>query len=792
MGWKLLLPLLLLGVTVASVGAEQVHGTLVDSDGKPVAGASLSGLGVDQRQGGSRTALVRATTGANGEFTLERAVAMPSKEFPILLMARTKEGVFSLVTLTEENGKAAMAPPIRLKLRLVDSQDKPVPGAIFQLKGVNSGRNMTKQIQYMASWVGESEASKRVNEQGEGVVEGLPANAQANFLISAPGKAALSVALDLPEKGESSHLIVLQKSATLSGRVLQEGEPAEGITIVATSSTSGDHITTQTDANGRYELRGVPTGKVVLFANLGKLGKEWLANRYARLNLREGAELNGLNFTISKGIEVPGRVVAMDSGLPVANAEVDIIADESGQTLRTDAQGRFTARVLPGLVQVQVVRINNRRIGHPIGLSTTVDAGTVPPIELRVPDVYTLEPILRLKGIVKDKDGKPVAGATVKSLGTETTATTGEDGRFQFQSVTLPGNLVYAFKGDEVSLNGVELKGPSEIEVTIDGKAATIQGVLVDEAGKPMTGVEVTLDGILGRTPVAHQDATSDEKGAFRFEGVFPGVERYAIWAKKEGFGAETAQDIRLKPGETKSFPMKMVLADCVIEGQVLESDGKPAKGALVSSQLAYVDVATADDDGKFRLTKVPRGEHYIVAGRGISFEAPTLAKTGDKNVVIKLSPATKTIPGVVTQDRTGMKALGLDVAEWVSGGGVSLESLKGKYVVLDFWAVWCGPCVEGLPRVQALSSKYKDLVAIGIHAPGTPRDQVAAFLKSKGITYQNAIDADEDLKVGKTARAYGPTGIPHMFLIDPSGRIVVDTNDVEEIEKALEKVLKT
>jgi thiol-disulfide isomerase/thioredoxin len=111
---------------------------------------------------------------------------------------------------------------------------------------------------------------------------------------------------------------------------------------------------------------------------------------------------------------------------------------------------------------------------------------------------------------------------------------------------------------------------------------------------------------------------------------------------------------------------------------------------------------------------------------------------------------------------------------------------LKGKAVVVEFWATWCPPCRKSIPHLNELNKKFKDkgLVILGI----TKEDEnvVTKFRGTTPMEYTVAIDEKGDL--GKT---FGVSGIPHAFVVGKDGKIAWQGHPMrltdEEIEKALE-----
>ena len=103
-----------------------------------------------------------------------------------------------------------------------------------------------------------------------------------------------------------------------------------------------------------------------------------------------------------------------------------------------------------------------------------------------------------------------------------------------------------------------------------------------------------------------------------------------------------------------------------------------------------------------------------------------------------------------------------------LEGKTVSLASLKGHIVVLDFWATWCGPCKMSLPHLQKLYEAQKDngVAVFAIDQQEEPKD-VQAFVQETKLAVPVLLDSD-----GKVGEAYGVEGIPQSVVIDKDGKI--------------------
>lgn len=156
-----------------------------------------------------------------------------------------------------------------------------------------------------------------------------------------------------------------------------------------------------------------------------------------------------------------------------------------------------------------------------------------------------------------------------------------------------------------------------------------------------------------------------------------------------------------------------------------------------------------------------------------------------------------------------GKDAAPLKVETWVNGSPLTDTDLKGKVVFLDFWAVWCGPCIATFPHLREWNEKYGDkgLVMIGYtryyeydwnaeakraaRVAGTSHEKeqemLVKFAESYGLKHRFAIQADNTV-----SEFYGVTGIPHVVVIDQQGKVrLMKVGSGEENAQAIGEMLE-
>lgn len=256
---------------------------------------------------------------------------------------------------------------------------------------------------------------------------------------------------------------------------------------------------------------------------------------------------------------------------------------------------------------------------------------------------------------------------------------------------------------------------------------------------------------------------------------LYDGVESTELFLKN-------GYDIKLKM-DAKQFDESIVYT-----GKGSAENNILAQRILADEKLYDNSVASLDDAAFNKLVDAKKaGDAARLKDKNLDPEFVKIETENGANAIAEISQYRKEAQDIAKMNNK--PSPGFDY-ENHKGGKTKLSDLKGKYVYIDLWATWCGPCRGEIPYLQKVEEKYHgkniEFVSISIDTP-KDHDKWQKFVTDKQLRGIQLF-SDNEWK-SEFVTSYNVTGIPRFILIDPKGN-VVDANASRPSSPDLEKQL--
>ena len=337
---------------------------------------------------------------------------------------------------------------------------------------------------------------------------------------------------------------------------------------------------------------------------------------------------------------------------------------------------------------------------------------------------------------------------------------------------------------------------PQEVELW----KLKIVGTVLGPDTKPLSDVEVraAVQDKVGGGVLEDRATITRSDGSFELQIDLPGFMQQSTQTgvmvsanfRKAGLVITDSKQVKLNANDTAIDVGTTILQPGNnIQVKAVDGNGKVLSGASITattriSQKIYQ--ARTGADGEATLTDLPADVVRIVAGYGqLSATAKVVVDDSTTRIstelkLLPISPAVEVkAPAIQTPVAIGKPAPEWTVQAWTDGKSRSLSELRGKVIVLEFWGIWCGPCVTSIPAMQKLADEYEQrgVAFVGIHSADGTIEEISKLKQLKNWAAPSAIDQGTSITDSKTAGAYGVTGFPTVVVIDVEGMIQYRTD---------------
>jgi beta-lactamase regulating signal transducer with metallopeptidase domain/thiol-disulfide isomerase/thioredoxin/protocatechuate 3,4-dioxygenase beta subunit len=752
--------------TITMRGGLVATGTVTDPEGKPVAGAVVVRGNDPYLEWGSQ----EVRTDPQGHYWFP---PLPAGSINVTVIARGWMPALRNVEIKPGMPPFdfRLEPGKELKLRFVDAAGKPVPGVYVAIDGWRTGKSL---YNHRHPNVLDTGIPDRADDQGLYVWSWAPADA-VRYRFYKEGMAEQQARLTADGREQT---VSLPQVLKLSGRVTDAatGRPIPRFVAMPVIEDMPGRLFTERNhvkncTNGSFSIQSDRLG----YRSDGpdaacrvRIEAEGYRSAISEA-VKPGAPHAPLDIRLEPAPPLTGRILDTQ-GKPVKGARVHLATRSQVVMNPEDDQGMFNQQVLTDQEGAFAFPAQCERYAlvviHNLGYAEVAGTPDSQPGDL------ALQPWARIQGRLLQA-GKPVPGVWIsfnpmRVLGgdrphvqQDLSVQTDRDGRFMFTRVPPIKGSVLAqlsvFQPSPLTSSQsipLDLQPGETAEVELGGKGTVVRGRVVLSGDAASTiDLSKSLNWLLRRAP-----------------GIEPTAELAAA-----GFTASGGWNNVWTASQVGYAFLRTLNTHFV----VLDKNGR----------FAIHGVPAGDYDLALRLYEPP-GQGCLVNPVGSRVVRINVSEEAARKESLDVG---EIAVNVTVGPRVGDPAPDFLLTPLLDGDALRLSSLRGRYVLLDFWATWCAPCVSELPALAKLHETYKGndhFTLLGVNLDEDPVAAKSMLNRTTGAWTQNragniASERDDVL------RSYAISSVPCYILIGPDGKLLHRGENLEEVAKVMERVLR-